>query len=246
MLKKNLFIFIINLLIIFNLFALDVKLDTDNDNKIDRWINASLYKKWQLLDKNKNDIADESCFYISDKRIVYFINEEKFDYSKNGKPNIWINNKIKNNNFYTTIKADENSDGKIDLVVKKLNDIIYLQKSDTDFDGVLEMEEHFNNGRKIKETIDTNSDGIMDDFYYFNGDLIEKEELDTNYDKKPDIWVIFQYRPDHSLYECLIKKDNNYDGKADEWHFTDEKRRVIRIERDKNFDGKVDDIKKFK
>ena len=246
MIKRIIFIILINYLIIFNLLCLEITLDTDNDNKIDRWINATLYKKWQLLDKNKNDIADESCFYISDKNIIYFISEEKFDYSNNGKPNIWITNTIKDNNFYTEIKADENNDGKIDLMVYKLNDIIYLQKSDLDYNGIFELEEHYTYGKKTKEAVDTNGDGIMDDFYFFDGDLIEKEEIDSNYDKKPDMWVIFKYRPDHSLYECLIEKDNNYDEKPDEWHYTDEKRRVIRIERDTNFDGKVDDIKKLK
>ena len=248
MIKKIIFIFIINYLIIFSIFSLDFYLDTDGDNKTDRWINGILYKKWQILDKNKNDIADESCFYTSDKNIVYFILDEKFDYTNDGKPNIWITNTIKNNNFHTEIKADENNDGKIDLIVYKVNDIMYLQKSDTDYNGSFEMEEYFNNGKKVKEAIDNNNDGIMDDFYYFDSvsKLIEKEELDSNYDGKPDIWVIFNYKPDHSIDECLIEKDNNYDGKPDEWHYTDERRRVIRIERDTNFDGKVDNIKKLK
>lgn len=246
MIKKIIFIFIIIHSILFNLLSLDISIDTDGDNKIDRWINASLYKKWQILDVNKNDIPDESCLYVSDKNIIYFILDEKFDYSNDGKPNIWITNTIKNNDFYTEIKADENNDGKIDLMVYKVNDIIYLQKSDTDYNGTFEMEEYFNNGKKIKEAIDTNNDGIMDDYYYFDGEFIEKEEIDSNYDKKPDVWVIFNYRPDHTLYECLIEKDNNYDGKPDEWHYTDEKRRVIRIERDTDFDGKIDSIKKLK
>ncbi len=243
---KKIIILIFLYLISSNIFTLDFNLDTDADNKEDRWINTILYKEWKKLDINKNDIPDESCFYISDKNIVYFIVDEKYDYAKKGKPNIWITNSFEDKNFYTEIKADENNDGKIDLIVNKINDVISLQKSDSDYDGIFEEEEHYNNGRKIKEAIDSNKDGKMDDFYIFEGELLLKEEIDSNFDGKPDMWVIFKYKPDNSLYECTIEKDNNHDGKTDEWHFTNEKRQVIRIEKDTNFDGKVDSTKKLK
>ncbi len=246
MIKKIILILILLHVILFNIFTIEIDLDTDGDNKIDRWINAALYKEWKKIDKNQNDIPDESCLYVSDKNIIYFITEEKFDYTKNGKPNIWIKNTLKNKDFHTEIKADENNDGKIDLIVYKTNDIIYLQKSDSDYNGIFEQEEHYSYGQKIKEAIDSNKDGIMDDFYYFNGELLEKEEIDSNFDKKPDLWVIFKYNPDNSLYECIIKKDNNYDGKPDEWHYTDKKRRVIKVEKDTDFDGKVDSVKDLK
>ena len=125
---------------------------------------------------------------------------------------------------------------------------MYLKKTDTDLNGSFDLEEYFDAGSngKAREAIDTNKDGIMDDFYYFEKDQIIREEIDTNYDKKPDMWVLFEYNKNGSLKECIVQKDNNFDGKPDEWHYTDSKRRVIKVEKDTDFDGKIDYTKDYK
>ena len=100
--------------------------------------------------------------------------------------------------------------------------------------------------KKPKKTVDTNYDGKMDDVYYYENDMLVKEELDTNYTGKPDMWVTFTYNPDNTFKECLIEKDNNGDGKPDEWHYTDSKRRVIKVEKSTKCDGKIDYVKNYK
>ncbi len=246
MIFKKIFILTLFLIAIINLYAVKIELDTNNDGKIDRWINCELEKNWKMLDLNKNSKPDESCFYISDTEKIYFINNEEFDESVSGKPNIWIKNEVKGKDFYTEIKIDQNKDGECDAFFYKKNDIIYLYKMDSNGDKIIDtIEEYDTNGFKTKESNDTNNDGKMDDHYFWDKDLLQKEEIDSNFDSKPDIWVFFKYNEDTSMKECIIEKDNNFDGKTDEWHYTDSKRRVIRIEKDINFDGKVDDIKKM-
>ena len=88
--RNKLIIIYIFFLGIFNLMSLDISMDTNNDTKDDRWLKVEIDKDWKLLDINQNDKPDEACFYLSDKNIVYFIEEEKYDYSDNGKANIWI------------------------------------------------------------------------------------------------------------------------------------------------------------
>ena len=244
--KKKLALIYIFIIGIFNLMSLDINMDTNNDAKDDRWLKIEIDKDWKLLDINQNDKPDETCFYISDKNIVYFIKEEKYDYSGNGKANIWIKYSKKGKNYYTEITADEDEDGKNDLIVKKKNDIMYLKQSDTNNDGIIDMEEQYVDGQKVKESIDSNKDGKMDDYYTFENDVLMSEEIDSNFNGKPDLWVVFNYNEDKSLKECIIKKDNNHDGKVDEWHYSDNKRRIIRIEKDTNFDGEVDSIKNLK
>lgn len=245
--KKIIYIFIFIFIFIFNLICTDFTLDEDGDSKNDRWINVELYKDWKKLDVNKNDKPDESCFYTSDTNKIYFIINEKYDYSGNGKPDIWIKNEKKGKFFFTEIKADTNGNGKIDLAVHKKNDIIYLKKIDNDDSGKFDVEEKYDeNGEMLREGVDTNKDGKVDDFYYYDGEILLKEEIDTNYDEKPDLWVLFEYGTNNSFKGCVIEKDNNFDGKPDEWHYSDEKRRIIRKEKDLNFDGKVDEIKNFK
>ena len=89
-------------------------------------------------------------------------------------------------------------------------------------------------------------DEKMDVYYYFtNSGAVEKEEHDTNNDGKPDMWVKYAFNVDASLKEVIIEKDNNFDGKADEWHFTDKNRRIKKVEKDTNFDGKTDSVKNY-
>ncbi|MCG8571049.1 MAG: hypothetical protein MJB14_12990 [Spirochaetes bacterium] len=226
-----------------SLFSGEIKLDQNKDGKTDRWITVNRAKQWLLYDINKNSKPDESIFYVNEKEWIYLIANEKLDFSGDGKPDVWIKNKFSGKTFVKTISIDSNYDGQIDLIRMEKNEKVYEQKSDTDFDRLFDTFEFFNhNGEKTKEGIDTNKDQNPDDFYYFEGKHLVKQELDTNYDKKPDLWILFQYFSDGKFEKSIIFKDNNTDGKADEWHYTNQKRQVIRIERDTNFDGKVDKI----
>ncbi len=229
------------------LFGLDLSFDTNNDGVTDRWITVELMKDWAKFDFNKNGKPDESFFYEeSDK--VFFISTEKLDSTKNGKPNIFMTNTVKGPDVMTKIESDVDGSGKINLVVFKKNDKKYLQKMDTDHYGVFDVEDAFDeNGRMIRESVDSKKvkNGTYDDNYYYENDLLVKEVLDSNFDGKPDVWVTFKYNPDNSFKECVIERDGNYDGKVDEWHYTDNQRRVIRVEKDTNGDGKPDKIIRY-
>ena len=248
MFKHCIIIILLSIFIIVPFNSLDLAISTSNNNKIDRWLNVDLCKDWKKFDYNKNDKPDESFLYVSDKNTIYFINTESFDYKNTGKPAIWIKNEVKDNDVYTEIKADQNNTGKIDLVILKKNDVIYFKKSSSKADNNFDVEEYFElpGGKKIKEAVDSNGDGKMDDFYYYKNDLLVREELSTKYDTKIDMWVIFNYNPDNTLKECVIEKDNKGDGIPDEWHYTDSKRRVIRVEKSTRHDGKIDYVKNYK
>lgn len=229
------------------LFSQNLALDENEDGKYDRWMTLRYYKSWRALDKNGNNIADESVFFINEKNNVYLIVHEKYDYNSNGKPDIFIYNKVEGKDFFSTIKIDQNQDGNIDLIREEKNNIPITQKADEDFDGVFEKTEFYDaKGNKIKEGIDTNNDGTLNDYYYFKNNLLVLQEFDSNNDGKIDMWVKTEYDSMSKIKKVIIEKDNNYDGKVDEWHFTNDKREVVRIEKDTNFDGKPDDIKKFK
>jgi hypothetical protein len=223
--------------------SLDLSEDTDNKGKVDRWLSVTPQKDWKKYDFNKNNDADESYFYLRDS-LVYFIGNEKFDMNKDGKPDIWIKNEIKEADVYTQIDADTNYDGKADLSIFKKNDVMYLKKMDNNKSGIFDQIEEYNDkGIKTSEFIDTNKDGKTDDKYFYdtvNG-LLLREEIDSHNSGKADLWVIFEYNDDQSLKRCIIEKDNNKDGNADEWQYSDNKRRIVRVEKDTNFDGKVDD-----
>jgi hypothetical protein len=244
---KHIIILLIFFIIIIPINCLDLTISTNNNSKIDRWLNADICKDLKKFYYNKNDKPDESFFYTSDKKIIYFINNESFDYKNTGKPTIWIKNELKDNDVYTEIKADQNYTGKIDLVILKKNDVIYYKKTSTKSNDNFDVEENFEipSGKKIKESVDTNNDGKMDDFYFYENNLLVREELSTKFDGKIDMWVLFNYNPDNTLKDCVIQKDNNGDGKPDEWHYTDSKRRVIKVEKSTKFDGKIDYIKKY-
>jgi hypothetical protein len=245
MYSKALVLMTVLLLMVTPIIAADIALDTNENGKEDRWMNIEKFRDWRKLDVNSNDIADESCFYVSPKNQVYIINTETLDYSGDGKADIFISNTVKGKVFYREIQIDSNSDGKADLIRYEENDKVYLQKSDVDFDGVYELKEEYEGGQRVREFVDSNNDGRYDDTYHYQTDRLILEELDTDYDKKTDMWVSFEYEEDNSIKETVIKKDNNRDGSPDEWHYTNKRRQVIRIEKDTDFDGKVDSIKKL-
>ncbi|OHD05782.1 MAG: hypothetical protein A2Z98_15260 [Spirochaetes bacterium GWB1_27_13] len=300
---------ILFLLIAISAFSVDVTLDENNDKKIDRWLKIEVYKDWKLLDVNGNDKPDESCFYVSEKNIVYLIFSDIQDYDADGKPDIFMTVTVKGKSFFKEIKIDSNNDGKIDLIRYEEKDKVYLQKSDENFNGKFDkIEEYNSNGVKIKESMDKITpeestidyfekeilakvtpqnknlllafyeknenerkyimkktlkpddyrkiDEIlftlgynnekMDDIYYFdeNGTIL-KEEHDTNNDTKPDMWVKYTYNAEGGLKDVVIEKDDNFDGKVDEWHYSNNKRQIIKVEKDTDFDGKIDSVKNY-
>ena len=98
---------------------------------------------------------------------------------------------------------------------------------------------------KILEKLGYN-DGKFHSFYYYseNG-ILRKEEHDTNNDGKIDLWVDYSYEPEGILKNIVIKKDNNYDGKPDEWHYSNSRRQIIKVEKSTNFDGIIDYVKDY-
>lgn len=246
MIKKISIMIIIFIIYTTSLSSLEITLDTNNDNKDDMWLKLELFKDWQKVDLNKNDKPDESCLYTDDSNKIYFIKNKDFDFNGNGKPDIYIKNEIKGKILMTEIRTDENGDGEIDIIEYRKNDVIYLLKMDTNNDKVFDTVETYIDGYLNKQSVDTNNDGKLDDNYYFDHDLILKEELDSNYDGKIDTLVEFKYNSDLTTKECIIMFDKNFDGKNDEWHYSDEKRRIIRIERDLDFDGKIDQVENLK
>jgi hypothetical protein len=289
------------------LFAVDFEVK-NKDGKVDQWVTADIFKNWKIYDVNGNSKSDESCFYVSEKNIVYLISEETFDSTGSGKPNVWIKFTYKDKNFFKEIKIDSNDDGKIDMFRYEKNDKVYLQKSDENFDGKIDKIDEFDvNGVLVKESLDKitpaeiendflqndilkfmndenkklflsfygfdkssnkylikktlsaednktlskvllplgYNDEKMDTFYYYENGKIVKEEHDTNNDGKIDMQVTYVYDGAGNFKGGLLEKDNNYDGKFDEWHHINEKRQVIKVEKDTNFDGKVDDVKNF-
>jgi len=114
--RINIIRFFLLIFLNFNLLGWDFKIDTDNDGKIDRWVKADVMKNWDLLDVNKNRTADEKCFYISNKNIVYIIHREEMDSNSDGKPDIFIDVKVVDKDFFREISFDSNYDGKIDTI----------------------------------------------------------------------------------------------------------------------------------
>lgn len=250
MLKRYGVLFIIFLFVsVSNLISENLTLDTKGDGKIDRWLNVELDRDWKKLDVNKNNKPDESWFYVAKDNKIFFIISEEFDYAGKGKPDIWITNEINGKDINTVIKADSKASGKIDMITYKKSDNINMIKADNDQDGIFEVVSYFDDkGNKIKETVDSKpkKDGNFTDFYYYKNELIQKEELDSKFTGKIDMWLEFEYNPDNTLKQCIIMKDDNGDGKPDEWHYTDNKRRVIRIEKSTKCDGKIDQITDLK
>ena len=91
------------------------------------------------------------------------------------------------------------------------------------------------------------NDGKFHSFYYYSEiGVIQKEEHDTNNDGNIDLWVDYNYEVfDNALKNIVIKRDNNYDGKPDEWHYANNRRQVTRVEKSTNFDGKIDYVKDY-
>ena len=290
-----------------NVFSTDFTVK-NKDGKIEQWINCDISKDWKIYDINGNGKADESCFYTSDKNIVYLISEQSYDSSGKGKPNIWIKYSYKGKNFSKEIKIDSNEDGSVDMIRYENNDRVYRQKRDENLDGKIDKIEDFDNAGNItKESVDritpvevendfmkndilnfmntgdinkflkfydydkkngkyvlksglSSSDNrtLMklllplgyndekpDSFYHYSSGKMEKEEHDTNNDGKIDMQITYIFDAESKLIKGLLEKDNNYDGKFDEWHHINNRRQVTKIEKDSNFDGKVDDVKNF-
>jgi len=307
--KIYLFI-IIAFLIGANIYSADFKLSTQNNGKIDRWITCDVYKDWQKLDINKNGKSDESCFFVSEKKVVYLISEEKLDSLEKGKPNIFMKINLKGSTFFRELKIDTKGDGKFDMYRYEENDKVYLEKYDENYDGKFDRTlEYDKEGNKTKESLDkitpdeseidffenniiaklnndnkkivqscyikeknrkaylilrdlsaetkTNlnkaltqigyNDEKMDKFFYFDKKgNVTKEEYDTVSTGKIDMWVLYEYdAKDGSIKQIVIQKDNNHDGKPDEWQYTDKKRRVVKIEKDTKFNGTKDYVKKY-
>ncbi|HNZ26706.1 MAG TPA: hypothetical protein PKK13_05695 [Spirochaetota bacterium] len=255
------------------LFSADFVLDANNDGKPDRWLSVDMDKNWELLDVNRNKKADEGCFYVSEKNIVYRINEEKQDYNGDGKIDIWIKIVYDKRDFYKEISVDSNYDGKIDMIINEKNDFKTFAKFDLDFDGIFESTEEYSIGTSFsrkelvnnemvevqyktiiqKKSEDTNLDGKMDSFFwtdmiYRSKQLVAekpiKEEFDSNHDGKIDLWIDINYDAKGKMKEVVAKYDTNFDGKVDEWRYTNDKRQLIRIDKDINFDGKIDTVEK--
>lgn len=268
---RKLFFLIIFLYFINILYAWDFTMDTDGDGKIDRWIKCEVMKNWDLLDVNKNRKADESCFYVSNKNIVYLIQEENNDSNGDGKPDVFIKIKVEARDFFKETSFDSNYDGKIDSIYYEKNDFRYMVKYDMNYDGIFDSMEEYTKGDTeykkelimdkwldieyskiiVKKSEDTNGDGKFDSFFFIEklyrglkeiGEKSLKEEFDSNYDGKIDIWVDVVYNSNGSTKEVIVKLDTNFDGKVDEWRYANERREVVRIEKDTNFDEKVDEI----
>ncbi len=268
---RKIFLLIILLFVINLLFGWDFTIDTDGDGKIDRWVKADVMKSWDLLDTNKNRRADESCFYISNKNIVYLIQEEQMDSNVDGKPDIFINIKVEGKDFFREISFDSNYDGIIDTIYYEKNDFKYMIKYDTNYNGFFDSIEEYSKGdveiKKelimdkwvdieyskvlVKKSEDTNNNKKYDSFFWLEklyrgnkeiGEKSIKEEFDTNNDGKIDVWVDIQYNSNGSIKQIITKRDRNFDGKADEWLYSNDKKEVLKIEKDNNFDDKVDEI----
>ena len=263
-------------IVLFNclsLFSADFALDANKDGKPDRWLSVDMDKNWELLDINKNKKADEGCFYISEKNIVYRINEDKQDYNGDGKIDIWIKIVYEKRDFYKEISVDTNNDGKIDMISNEKNDFKNFVKFDLNFDGTFESTEEYSVGTSFsqkelvnnamvdvqyktliqKKSEDTNLDGKMDSFFWtdmiYRGKQLAaekptKEEFDSNHDCKIDLWMDINYDAKGKMKEVVAKYDTNFDGKVDEWRYTNDKRQLIKIDKDINFDGKIDTVEK--
>lgn len=268
---KRFFLILILLSFLNLLFSWDFLIDTNEDGKIDRWINANVLKNWDMLDTNKNKKADELCFYVSNKNIVYLIEKEEMDSNNDGQSDIFINIKVEGKDFLREVSFDSNYDGIIDTIYYEKNDFRYMAKYDTNHDGFFDSVEEYSkiSTEVIKELImdkwidfeyskimikkseDTTGNKKYDSFFWIEklykgskevGEKVLKEEFDSNNDGTVDIWIDIKYLNNGATDKIIIKMDTNFDGIVDEWRYANEKREVIRIEKDNNFDGRVDDV----
>ena len=268
--KKSL-ILIIMTVSAFCLNAWDFELDTNKDGKPDRFINAEADKKWEINDINRNKIPDESCFYVSDKKIIYRIFSEEQDYDHDGKTDIWIEYEYQKANYYSIIRIDTNGDGEADFITYKKNDFVQKKEYDLDGDGKFESVEEFKKLDKyvrkeyfqdkltnvvydvieVKKSEDNDGDGKFDAWFwkeehYHGKQLVAekptKEEFDKNGDGKVDIWMEVTYGPDGHMKSVVTKYDSNFDGKVDEWRYANQRGEVVRQEFDFNGDGRIDKV----
>jgi len=231
------------------MFAIEFKLDENGDKKIDRILQADLYKEWKLLDLNGNDKADESCFYVKDN-IIYLIKSEIVDYNYDGKNDIWITVTVKGKSFFKEIKIDSDNDGRIDLIRYEENDFVYLQKMDENLDGKFDKIQEFNlSGIVIKEGVDR----IIPD--ESNIDFFEKEILESLIPQSRNILLMY-YDKDNKSKKYILKNDLRVDQKKklqeifqslgyndekmDIYYYFDNNGNVEKEEHDTNNDGKPD------
>ncbi len=266
--KDQKIIIILVFMVINTLLQAVIELDTDQNGRTDRWIDAQLFSEWRKHDVNRNGQPDESWFYVSERGIIHLIASEQYDTNADGIKEVSVTHTPEGNNIRTVLNIDRNDDGKPDYTILKFNDVPYEERYDNNFNGYFEnIEEVVENGFRLKESVDTNENGRMNEFYYYvfinpetrlpgnkwlnddaQGKIPVRYELDTNHDGQLDMWVVFNYNTTWEIVQGTsptIIKDNNFDGKPDEWHYTDARRQVIRIERDQNFDGVVDKVDRF-
>lgn len=251
---KHFCIFLFSLLTV-SLFCVEFKLDENNYGKVDRIIQADIYKEWKQLDLNGNDKPDESCFYVKDN-IVYLIKSETIDYNSDGRFDIWITITVKGKSFFKEIKIDSNNDGKIDLIRYEENDYVYLQKSDENLDGKFDKIEEFNlSGNVIKVGLDKI---IPDDF---NVDFFEKDILANLIPQYKNILLTY-FTKDKETKKYIVRQDltpaqnkkleeifqslGYNDEKMDIFYYYDNNGNIEKEEHDTNNDGKPDMWVKYK
>jgi hypothetical protein len=250
MFNKKIICLILIIIAAGNIFSVDFTVSTNNNGKIDRWINCELSKDWRKLDMNANGKPDESCFYVSDKNIVYLITDEKMDSFGTGNPNIFIKITVKGSNFFKEMKVDSNGDGKIDLSRYEQNDKVYLEKYDENFDGKIDRIVEFDkDGIMSKESLDKiTPDEVEVDFFEknilanLNGTNKNIVSSSYNKDSSKKVYAIksgLKVDEKKKLDAALLTLGYN-DEKMDKFYSYMPTGEVLLEEYDTNNDGKID------
>lgn len=230
------------LIILVSLYPDEKKMsfDSNSDGKHDDWIicNAD-QSQISRYDFNKDGKYTEDWYCQG-----FLIKEERIDFNHDGTVDTWISHIYKNSDVTTTIEMDTNKDNIIDVWQTKLNGFLIKRVHDLNFDKVPDEFSFYEAGHLIREELDTNNDTKVDDVYHYFADKLVKQEIDNDFNGRFDLWIEYTYKG-RALQKASIIKDNNGDGKPDEWHHTNNKRQVTRIEYDKNFDGRIDKVEKF-
>ena len=240
---KKIFILICLFFILFfhlNSSEKKISIDSNSDGKNDDWIicytDQSQVHKY---DFNKDGKYTEEWFCQG-----FLIKEEKIDFNHDGTVDTWIFNIYKDNKVTTSIEMDTNKDNIIDVWQTKVNNFLVKRVHDLNFDKIPDEFSYYEAGHLIREELDTNNDTKIDDVYHYIADTLIKQEIDNDFNGQFDLWIEYTYKGS-ALQKACITKDNNGDGKPDEWHHANNKRQVTKIEYDHNFDGRIDKVEKF-